>query len=100
MKIKESQADRKLLNCDNYCLFDLENDPTETTDVKENNTDVLTFLKGELERYRTMLVPQKNKQPDARADPKYCNGAWFTWESKFNFECINYGAFQPSWVKS
>lgn len=62
------------------CLFNLELDPCETTDVAHLNTFLTERLYDRLVTLRASLVPQTNRPPDAsRADPRRHNNTWDTW---------------------
>ncbi|KAG8306455.1 hypothetical protein J6590_046770 [Homalodisca vitripennis] len=62
------------------CLFDLERDPCETTDVAQQNTFVAEALYNRLVAFRATLVPQSNKPPEpVLADPRRHNHTWSIW---------------------
>lgn len=62
------------------CLFDLERDPCETTDVAHQNTLLTESLYDRLVSFRATLVPQTNQPPDAvRSDPRRHNNTWNVW---------------------
>lgn len=74
------------LICRDYCLFDLFKDPCETTDVSQNNENVVMALQAKLLDFRKSLVPQKKLHISPFANPNRCNGAWFTWKD-WSHEC-------------
>lgn len=62
------------------CLFDLERDPCETTDVASQNTFLTENLYDRLVNFRSTLVPQTNQPPDVvRSDPRRHNNTWNIW---------------------
>uniref|UniRef100_A0A1B6GFH0 Sulfatase N-terminal domain-containing protein n=1 Tax=Cuerna arida TaxID=1464854 RepID=A0A1B6GFH0_9HEMI len=62
------------------CLFDLERDPCETTDVAQQNVFVAEALYNRLVAFRATLVPQSNKPPEpVLADPRRHNHTWSIW---------------------
>lgn len=67
--------------CDvDSCLFDLLDDPCETKNLIDVYPEVAEELKAIIrEKHLPHLVPQQKVYVDPKADPKYCNGAWFTW---------------------
>lgn len=73
--------------CRTVCLYDLHNDPTEKTDVKDKYPQVFSDLVSKLNVYRLQLRPQLNKQPDPKGAPQNCNNTWFTWLEPENPEC-------------
>lgn len=80
MDIKQANVEQKSINCEkNYCLFDLLEDPTETTDIATDNTEIVAKLKASLDHYRTQLMPQTNKKVDPNSDPSRCFDTWHPW---------------------
>ncbi|XP_054267783.1 arylsulfatase B-like isoform X1 [Macrosteles quadrilineatus] len=74
-------ANNSTLNCwKRPCLFDLERDPCETTDVAYQNTFVTEALYNRLVDFRATLVPQTNQPADpVRSDPRRYNNTWSIW---------------------
>lgn len=57
-------------------LFDLERDPTETTNIADEKPDVVQRMLRKLDRYRRDLIPTV-KQPVLReAHPRFANYTW------------------------
>lgn len=67
------------LHCDNFCLFDLFEDPCETEDISAKQPEILEKLKENLGKFWREIVPHKISEPDERADPKRYNNTWVTW---------------------
>lgn len=68
-------------------LFDLENDPCETTNVANKYSEVLEQLRIRLDEFKNELIPQKNKNPDVCSNPAFFNGYWSNWLSNPNPNC-------------
>lgn len=68
-----------ILDCTEGCLFDLDEDPCETTNIIEKHPEIAFVLEKKLEEYNKELVPQKNQKPDPHSDPKFYNNEWCTW---------------------
>lgn len=64
-----------------YYLFDIVNDPLETTDLSLERTDVVTQLLARIESYNASHVPQAGWDNPMHPDscPKYHGGAWMPW---------------------
>ena len=74
---------------DGPCLFNIEVDPCEYTNLAEQQPDMLNMLLGLLENYKKTMVPIRNKPYDRNADPKYHNGVWTTWcDEQPNKNCV------------
>ncbi|KAF2898704.1 hypothetical protein ILUMI_07479 [Ignelater luminosus] len=63
----------------NWCLYDLFEDPCETTNIAFTHPEVATRLGEELTKAWKYLKPQKPKFVDPRSNPIYNNNSWFTW---------------------
>ncbi|XP_066901765.1 arylsulfatase B [Halyomorpha halys] len=63
----------------NYCLYDVYQDPTECYNMAQNHTDIVENLKAILDDYRKYLVPNTAKKYDPNSDPKYWNDYWSPW---------------------
>ncbi|XP_015114107.1 arylsulfatase B [Diachasma alloeum] len=66
-------------NCSGTCLFDLEIDPCETTDVSSQYPDVVEMLENFIDGYRNVLMNQTNTPVDPKSDPMYHGGVWMPW---------------------
>lgn len=66
--------------CRGLCLFDLFNDPCETTDIASQEPLIVESLKSRINEYWPQVVPQKVKFVDPTSDPKFCNGTWWLWK--------------------
>lgn len=67
------------LHCDGFCLFDLFEDPCETTNIAREEFVVFEELKGRLGEFWKMVVPHTIGEPEEKADPKLYNNTWVTW---------------------
>jgi len=73
---------------DGPCLFNIEEDPCEYTNLAQKETDVLNHMLKLLEAYKSTMVPIRNKPYDKNANPKYHNGVWTAWcDEKPNENC-------------
>ena len=73
---------------DGPCLFNIEEDPCEYTNLAQKETDVLNHMLKLLETYKSTMVPIRNKPYDKNANPKYHNGLWTAWcDEKPNENC-------------
>lgn len=68
------------------CLFDLKNDPCETTNLALKMPWLLSQLEREVNYYGRIAKPPKNKAGDPNSNPAYYNGTWTWWydDSKNN----------------
>lgn len=69
-------------NCyDNYCLFDLENDPCETNNLidKEAKIHIFHELRDILNNYRKQMIKFEKKLFDVHSHPKFWNNYWSPW---------------------
>jgi len=64
----------------NIWLFDISNDPYETTDLFESNPDKAVELLDKLAEYDATAVPPHFPPIDLRCDPANFGGAWRPWE--------------------
>lgn len=64
------------------CLFNVDVDPCETTNLASQYPAIASHLYEILRFYRTTLVPQITQPPDAaRANPKLWHRTWSPWVS-------------------
>lgn len=61
------------------CLFNLKDDPCETTNLANENPLIMKILEDALEQARNTAVPINNIPRDPRADPALYNGTWTNW---------------------
>ncbi|XP_015768600.1 PREDICTED: arylsulfatase J-like [Acropora digitifera] len=64
---------------DGPCLFNIDKDPCEHTNVANQEKDVLEMMLRLLEKYKKTMVPIRNKPYDHQANPKFHNGLWTAW---------------------
>lgn len=66
------------------CLFDIVNDPCETTNLAKQFPDILQKLQAKLDYYGRIALPIRNKPADPRCDPANFNGIWTWWVDELN----------------
>lgn len=64
---------------DNYCIFDLENDPCETNNVIDKETKVFHDLRDILNNYKKQVIKFEKKIYDEHSHPKFWNNYWSPW---------------------
>lgn len=62
------------------CLFDLETDPCETTNLALELPGRLSQLQREVGYYGRIAKEPRNKDGDPKSNPKYHNGTWTWWK--------------------
>ncbi|CAH1131825.1 unnamed protein product [Ceutorhynchus assimilis] len=67
------------LPCLGECLFDILNDPCETTNLINERPVIANLLKIKLNHYFKQIVPSRRIKIDLSSNPKYCNNTWFPW---------------------
>ena len=60
-------------------LFDIEADPTETTDLREQLPEVVKQLLGRLDYFVNLSIPQDRGIHDPNSDPSHFGGVWTPW---------------------
>lgn len=60
-------------------MFDLWQDPCETTNLISEEPELLETLRRKVNSYFDQLVPSREQSVDPEANPQYCNGTWFPW---------------------
>lgn len=66
------------------CLFDILNDPCETTNLAGKFPKIVEKLKAKLDYYGKMAAPFRNKQADPKCNPANFNGTWTWWTDELN----------------
>lgn len=61
------------------CLFDLKNDPCETTNLASKMPLLLTQLEREINYYGRIAKDPRNKESDPNSNPSLHNGTWTWW---------------------
>ena len=64
----------------NLWLFDIVNDPLETTDISEQHIDVVKKLLGRLAFHNSTAVPVMFPPFDPKSNPDRFGGVWSPWE--------------------
>lgn len=66
------------------CLFDIESDPCETTNLATKYPDVVRKLQNKLNYYGRIALPIRNKPSDPRCNPANFGGIWTWWFDELN----------------
>lgn len=66
------------------CLFDIVNDPCETTNVATKYPKIVNKLKAKLRYYSSIAAPFRNKPADPQCNPAHFEGIWTWWRDKLN----------------
>lgn len=66
------------------CLFNLSNDPCETTNIALQFPDIVKQLQSKLDYYGRIAKPIRNKDGDPRCDPANFDGVWTWWYDELN----------------
>lgn len=67
------------LHCNEFCLFDLLEDPCETENIRSEQAEVFEALRGKLAEFWGAVVPHEIGEPQELADPKRYNNTWVPW---------------------
>lgn len=76
---QKSNVDYDPCRYNSFCLFDLFEDPCETTNIANKFPAVTERLKGELEKYWPEVKAQRTIFVDPKSNPVYFNNSWHTW---------------------
>ncbi|KAK0097327.1 hypothetical protein PV326_002412 [Microctonus aethiopoides] len=74
----------KFSNCSVRCLFNLYNDPCETTDISDKHPEMVEKLEYYINEYRNVLVNQKGGYVDINSYPRNFDGFWMPWLNEFH----------------
>ncbi|XP_014214434.1 arylsulfatase B-like [Copidosoma floridanum] len=74
---------RTQLDCSTLCLFDIEDDPCETTDLSPRQPEIVKQLEEFIDEYKKVMSPQMNAEIDPCSDPKFFNGVCMPWRVNF-----------------
>ena len=66
------------------CLFNIRDDPCETTNLATSRPLVLHSLEESLERFKKSMVQPLNIPGDPMANPIHWNGIWVNWKDDNN----------------
>lgn len=61
------------------CVFDLKNDPCETTNLASSMPEMLSKLERKIGYYGRIAKNPRNKPADQRSNPGNFNGTWTWW---------------------
>ncbi|CAH1173473.1 unnamed protein product [Phaedon cochleariae] len=64
---------------DSPCLFNIEEDPCERTNLAAVRPNIVTNLERAIMRFRLSAVAPRNVPRDPNADPSRWNGTWTNW---------------------
>lgn len=67
------------------CLFDLRNDPCETTNLASTMPKLLSQLELAVNYYGQIAKQPRNKPGDLRSNPAYYNGTWTWWYDEIQY---------------
>lgn len=70
------------------CLFDINEDPCETTNVAHLLPGVLRSMEFEVKRLKAKALLPRNKPSDPRANPAQFNGTWSSWYTELGISGI------------
>lgn len=78
-RISDSDPNKHYECFDDYCLFDVQNDPCEYRNVAKQNQQILNITIDMLEQFKTELIKQYYPKVDPNGNPSYFDGYWDTW---------------------
>lgn len=73
------------------CLFDINNDPCETTNLASQFPEIVRKLELKLDYYGRIAKPIRNKPGDPRSNPATFDGVWTWWYDELNITTTNSG---------
>lgn len=68
------------------CLFDLDNDPCETSNIAALYPNVVRQLANRLEHFKNIAQPARNVPGDIRSNPQDFGGIWSWWYDELHIE--------------
>lgn len=71
------------------CLFDIVNDPCETTNLADVFPAIFDKMKQKVDYYGKIAKPVRNKSPDPRANPANFGGIWTWWYEEIETPLIS-----------
>ncbi|XP_044020082.1 uncharacterized protein LOC122860360 [Aphidius gifuensis] len=66
-------------NCSNLCLFNIVNDPCETTDVSAEYPGVISNIENYISYYQSVLMNQTNAPVQPESFPAHFHRVWMLW---------------------
>ncbi|XP_054011485.1 arylsulfatase B-like isoform X1 [Hylaeus anthracinus] len=75
--------------CLHTCLFDVYNDPCETTDLSLEYPKIVDELNHYIKEYSKVLMPQTNAPVNSASLPQHFNGTWMPWIVKYPLHLIS-----------
>ncbi|KAF2898702.1 hypothetical protein ILUMI_07477 [Ignelater luminosus] len=76
---RKSTIDHDSCRYNSVCLFDLFEDPCETTNIANKFPEVTERMKSKLEKYWSEVKVQRKGFLDPNANPVYYNNTWYPW---------------------
>lgn len=64
---------------DNYCLFDVLQDPCEFKNIAKNNQQAFNMTMDMLEQFKSEMIMQIYPTVDPNSNPRFFGGYWDTW---------------------
>ncbi|XP_065220980.1 arylsulfatase B-like [Planococcus citri] len=74
-----SQPESNVIKCLGNCLYDLEKDPCELTNVAEQNPTKVKEMESRIAYFESITEPQQSRVNDPKADPSLWGGYWTPW---------------------
>lgn len=68
------------------CLFDLENDPCETSNIAALYPHIVKLLENRLEHFKNMSETPRNVPGDPRSNPQNFGGVWTSWYDELHIQ--------------
>ena len=62
------------------CLFNIQDDPCEYTNLADKEPDTLKTMLSLLEKYKKTMVAPRQQPGDPAADPRNHGGLWTAWK--------------------
>ena len=72
----------------NYYLYDVVDDPRETTDLSTTRADIVELLLHRLQDYSQTAVPPLRARNAPAADPRMYGNIWYPWESVQPYQAV------------
>lgn len=70
----------------NPCLFNIISDPCERKNLANLRPNTLKMMENNLDKFRKVAVPPRNKASDPNSNPKYFNNTWTWWYDELGME--------------
>ncbi|XP_075213044.1 arylsulfatase B-like [Lycorma delicatula] len=80
---------KTLSECEDICLFDLDSDPCEQTDISESQNLLTMYMRDIYSVENKTVVPQLPSLLDSAANPALFNYTWSAWESPSQYHILD-----------